>query len=245
MKGHNSLTNLNNFIQTTSSRDISPVRAQLHSPLEDVSKSTLRYYKRKSLQSCLTTLECIAPGQSSELFGIISRNKTELTAGEDKDLVPRLITLYHSTSSRVTKLEILSLFAQDYSKSKLKEMIPGITKWRIDEARRHAALYGPGTVKEVPKTHRATMNPVKVDHFIDFISQPHFLQDVAFGTRNMKLSDGTVLEIPNVIRTVTSTRLVNLYTKSCCENGFQPLGRSTLFSILKVRVNSYINWLTG
>lgn len=237
-----SLSKLNNFIENTNGRDVSPVRSQLHCPLEEVSDSTRRYFKRKSMQTCLTTLECIAPGQSSDLFELISKSTTaETTFADDKDIVGRLITLYNSASSRVTQLEILSLFVQDYSKAQLKEMIPGITKWRIDEARRHAALYGPGTSKEVTKAHRARMDPVKVDHFIDFISQPHFLQDVAFGTRIIKLSDGTTLEIPNVIRTVTSSRLVNLYIRSCHEKGFEPLGRSTLFSVLKVRVFSNVN----
>ena len=138
-------------------------------------------------------------------------------------------------------MEILSIFAQDYSKSQLKQMIPGISMWRIDEARKHAALYGAGTTKEIPKTHRARMNPVKVDHFIDFISQPHFLQDVAFGTRTLKHSSGTTLEIPNVIRTVTSSKLVDLYVKTCKESDFEHLERSTLFNILKVFTHQYFS----
>ena len=81
------------------------------------------------------------------------------------------------------------------------------------------------------------MNTAKVDHFIDFISQPHFLQDVAFGTRTVTLSTGKAMEIPNVIRTVTSTRLVNLYIAMCKENDFEHLGRSSLFSILQVLVS--------
>ena len=87
------------------------------------------------------------------------------------------------------------------------------------------------------------MNPVKVDHFIDFISQPHahFLQDVAFGTRTLKLSSGTTLEIPNVIRTVTSSRLVDLYVKTCKESDFEHLERSTLFSIVKVFTHQYFS----
>ena len=39
-----------------------------------------------------------------------------------------------------------------------------------------------------------------------------------------------------MVRTVTASRLVNLYTSFCKEEEFQPLGRSTLFNILKVGV---------
>ena len=240
-KGHH-LASINNLIGSVKGRDVSPIRAQLHSPIKDVSPSTARYYKKKSLQTCMAALECIAPGQSNELFELISNHKGEQnTVPIENEIVQKLITLYQDTSSRITRLEILSIFAQDYSKSQLKQMIPGITMWRIDEARKHAALYGAGTTKEIPKTHRTRMNPVKVDHFIDFISQPHFLQDVAFGTRTLKLSSGTTLEIPNVIRTVTSSRLVDLYVKTCKESDFEHLERSTLFSILKLFTHQYFS----
>jgi hypothetical protein len=240
-KGHQ-LVSINNLIRSVHGRDVSPIRAQLRSPIRDVSQSTARYYKRKSLQTCIATLECIAPGQSNELFEIISSDKFERnTVAPENEVVQKLVTLYQDTSSRTTRLEILSIFSQDYSKSQLKQMMPGVTTWRIDEARKHAALYGAGTTKEIPKTHRTRLNPAKVDHFIDFISQPHFLQDVAFGTRTLKLSNGTTMEIPNVVRTVTSSRLVDLYIATCKENDFEYLGRSTLFSILKVFTQKYFS----
>ena len=110
----------------------------------------------------------------------------------------------------------------------------GLSKWRIDQARKHAALVGPGRPKDPPEIRRTRLDPVRVDHFIDFIASPHYLQDVAFGTKVLKLSNGEHMEIPNVVRTVTATRLVNLYLSFCKEEEFMPLGRSTLFTMLKV-----------
>ena len=222
------------LLYTTSSKAFrDKIRAQFHSPLKDISQSTARYCKEKSLQSCMGTLECIAPGQSHELFELISSHKDKQNTVLTKNkIIQKLITLYQNSNLGVTQLEILSIFVQDYCNSKLKEIIPGLTMWRTDEARKHAALYGPGTTKEIPKTHRTHMSPIKVDHFIHFISQPHFPQDVAFGTRNLKLASGTTIAIPNIIRTFTSSRLVDLAT--CEENNFESLARSTLFSILKV-----------
>ena len=52
------------------------------------------------------------------------------------DVVQKLITVYEESNPWITKQEILSIFVQDYSK--------GLTKWQIDEARKHAALAGPG-----------------------------------------------------------------------------------------------------
>jgi len=78
------------------------------------------------------------------------------------------------------------------------------------------------------------MDPAKVDHFLDFIGSPSFLQDEAYGTKMLKLSDGEKLEIPNVVRTVIASRLVKPYLSYCAETGFPPIGRSTLFNIFKV-----------
>ena len=86
-------------------------------------------------------------------------------------------------------------------------MIPGVSKWRIDEARRHAAIMGPGKGVELPSLHRSRMDPVQVDHFIDFISRPDYLQDVAFGMKKLKLENGEAIAIPNVVRTVTASDL--------------------------------------
>ena len=53
-------------------------------------------------------------------------------------------------------------------------MIPGLSKWRIDQARKHAALVGPGRPKDPPEIRRTRLDPVRVDHFIDFIASPHY-----------------------------------------------------------------------
>ncbi len=229
------LAHLNEFLERVSHRDVSPVRAQCHLSICNLAKPTARYYKRKSLESCKVVLECIAPGQSDALFQLMNSGETVVKKSPSEgELVKRLITLYEESTSSATKKEILSLFVNDYSKSQMTEMIPGLTKYRIDEARKHAALSGPGKPVEVPIVRRARMDPVKVDHFIDFISSPFYLQDVAFGTKSLKLANGEVLDIPNVVRTVTSSRLVNLYLSFCQERQLEPLGRSTLFSILQV-----------
>ena len=122
----------------------------------------------------------------------------------------------------------------DYSKTELLSFIPGLTKWRIDEARKHAFCTSPGHIIELPVLQRSRLDPVKVDHFLDFISSPSFLQDVAYGTKTLRLSNGETIEIPNVVRTVVASRLTNLYQSYCSESGFEPTGRSTLLNILKV-----------
>ena len=149
------------------------------------------------------------------------------------------MTLYNEANSWYTQQQILSLFAGDYSKTELLQLVPGLTKFRIDEARKHAFKTKPGQLIEPPIITRTRLDPVKVDHFLDFISSPSFLQDVVYGTKKLKLSSGEKIEIPNVVRTVISSRLIQVYQTYCVETSFKPLGRSTLFNILKVCMDSY------
>ena len=78
------------------------------------------------------------------------------------------------------------------------------------------------------------MDAVKVDHFLDCLFSPSFLQDVAYGTRTRKLESGQSLEVPNMVRTVASYHLLRIYLNFCVESNFEPLGGSTLFNIIKV-----------
>ena len=48
----------------------------------------------------------------------------------------------------------------------------------------------------------------KVDHFIDFVNRPYFYQDVAYGTRVLKLDSREKVAMPNVVRTVTRSTMI-------------------------------------
>lgn len=92
-----------------------------------------------------TTLECIAPGQPAELLALITETQptTEEPDPENK-IMATLISLYEGATSWYTKMTMLSIFVQHYSKMQLKAMVPGFTTWRIDQARKHATVVGVG-----------------------------------------------------------------------------------------------------
>jgi len=231
------LHSLNSFLRQSSSGRLSPIRSQLRSDIADISSTTNRYYRRKAVQAVESVLDAIAPGNSTWLFNQVSQTFSQTDVDtSDNTLLSKLVKLYYDASSWYTRQQILSIFAKDYAKSELLRFIPGLTKWRIDEARSYAVLAGPGRAIDPPVIHRSRLDPTKVDNFLDFLSSPSFLQDVAYGTKTLKLSDGEKIEIPSVVRTIIASRLVQLYQSYCNELGFTPLGRSTLFSILKVRV---------
>ena len=208
-----------------------------------ISSSTQRYYRRKAEQAVEIVLSAIAPGNSSWLLQqVLSKHQRVQGADaafKEDAIVARLVALYNDANSWSTRQQILSIFASDYSKTELLQFVPGLTKFRIDEARKHAFQTKPGQPIEPPTITRTRLDPVKVDHFLDFISSPTFLQDVAYGMKTLKLSSGENVEIPNVVRTVISSRLVQLYLSYCTESSFEPLGRSTLFSIIKVRFQTH------
>ena len=60
------------------------------------------------------------------------------------DLIDALIEAHNQAQSWQTKGQILSLFANDFSRLELQKMIPGLSKWRIDQAHNHATETGKG-----------------------------------------------------------------------------------------------------
>ena len=116
---------------------------------------------------------------------------------------------------------------------------------QIKKARAHAKIIGVGfNVNKMPH-HRIRIDLVKLDNFLSFVDQSHFYQDVAYGTRTLKLDSGERLVMPNVVRIVGRSTMTEQYFKHCYEDGFDPLGRSTLYRILQVREASQRRSLQG
>lgn len=79
---------------------------------------------------------------------------------------------------------------------------------------------------------KMNVNPVQLDHFLTFITSPHVVQDLPYGQRHMKLTDGTVLETPNVIRSMIAQRIIDQYLQFSSETSFRPFSKSTMKRIL-------------
>ena len=95
-----------------------------------------RYYRIKAHQAVQTVLEAIAPGNSSwllqQVFTKQQSGRPVSAASKEESLVSRLVTLYNEANSWYTQQQILSLFAGDYFKTELLQLVPGLTKFRID-----------------------------------------------------------------------------------------------------------------
>ena len=111
---------LNQHIERLSGGRISPVRFQLTQPIQDVARSTRSYIGHKSKEVVQTTLECIALGQSNELAFVA--NARSMEPGPVNKIMATLLSLYEGATSWYTKMTILSFFAQQYTKTQLKDL---------------------------------------------------------------------------------------------------------------------------
>lgn len=79
---------------------------------------------------------------------------------------------------------------------------------------------------------RMKVDYAKVDHFLNFITSPHIVQDMPFGERMLKLSTGEVIKTPNVVRMLIPERITQQYFQFCAETEFTPMSKRTLLRVL-------------
>lgn len=249
---------LNEALAHISDGRVSPIASTLNSNWESISSTQKANYLRKVGQVLTAVLATIAPDQEEKVLEALRRSsditldkkgdkssecgvKEEVTT----DQLSILLEVYHEAESRQTRLQILSMFAKHFSKKELREMIPGLSKWQIDQARRHAAEEGPGQPVVSAPIKRTRLDPVKTNHFVNFIARANFLQDVAYGTKELKLDSGEKITIPNVIRTMVPSRIIRQYVSYCQETAFKPASERTLYRIIDVCAASKQKSLQG
>ena len=178
----------------------------------------------------------IAPESGAQLYeALTSSSQRGMEPSSDLEA---LMTAYRNAKTSGLRTQILSIYAFRYPipvLMKLHEPYEKLTRHQGKRARKHAKLHGPGTIPEKELKHRTRLDMGKVDHFLEFANRPYFYQDVAYGSRMLKLDSGEKIPMPNVVRTVTRSTMVKQYQSFCEEEGFNPLSRSTLFKILDVR----------
>lgn len=228
----------------TNAGRVSPLMFQLKTSWDEASEQEKEVCIDKATEACHLVCDIIAPKAGPELF------QSCVTPEKDShfsDLVP-LMEAYSIASTKNVRTQILSLYAYRYSVKTLQrihEPYAKLTEWQIKCARAHARDCGPGSLVETSPSHQVCLPPAKLDHFLDFVNRPYFYQDVAFGTRKLRLSSGENITMPNVIRKVTRATMVKQYLQFCEEEQFEPLNRATLFRVLEVREASQQKSLSG
>lgn len=87
----------------------------------------------------------IAPGQGSKLLKLLRDNDDNRdNVDSSHNLQAVVVNLYMDSSDRSFKKQLLSMIVNSHTKSNLQQLIPGLTTYAIDEARKHAVQYGMG-----------------------------------------------------------------------------------------------------
>lgn len=210
---------------------------QSKKPWEISSTRTKKDRIMKMNDAVVATLHIISPDDPLSLWqGLRESQAVEKALGleskEDEKYLSALADTYDHAASWNTKRQILSIMADLVTSTVLKKYIPDITEYQIKTARKHKAMYGRGTPLELKKSPRMKVDDAQLDHFLSFVTSPHVIQDLPFGLRLLHLSNGKVLETPNVIRTMIPQRIVEQYRQYCSEYNFTPFSNSTMLRIL-------------
>ena len=78
------------------------------------------------------------------------------------------------------------------------------------------------------------ISQTQLDHFLDFITSPHVIQDLPYGEKSIKLSTKEIITVPNVVRMMIPESIVKQYLIYAEECAVAPLSRSTLLRILSI-----------
>jgi hypothetical protein len=197
------------------------------------------YYVSKATSAIVAALEVITPGDAGSLWDAVQSSQSVdnvlgIAQPAEKKYLEVLAETYQNATSWETRRQVLSIMADLVPFSQIQKFIPGITEYRFKVARLHILQYGRGAAVPLKRSPRMRVNENQLDHFLSFITSPHVIQDLPFGQQYLRLSDGRVLETPNVIRSMIPQRIITQYTQFCEESDMKPLSSSTILRVLSV-----------
>ena len=238
------LSEVNECLTLISNNCLSPLRSQLKTKWSNASDSTKRYYKRKTEEVISHVCELIAPGQSEELQQ--AKLSSNISTGlPEEELILTISKMYLETENNVLRSQLLAVLSKKYPKSDIDRYIPNISNYKYYQSKKLDIETTGLTDKAKEKHTRQRMNSVKLKHAMSFFTDSCFVQSVSYGTRDMKLDSGETLSIPDVVRTVCHSQMVNLYLSYCENSDFTPLGKSSLYKILQTCAASKRTSLQG
>ena len=231
----NALEALNCFLVSTG-KEPSPCTLQV--PWETASKKTQAFYVSKLKEVITETVHTLVPNDSDNLS---KATLNTITAGEINDetlsvntgILMEVVESYNELSDPGERRQVLSIIAHILPFKRLQELIPEATRHQVTQAKKHKEQFARGTSVPVSSgLPRERVDSSNVDHFLDFITSGHVIQDLPFGTKNIKMESGETTEIPKVIRLMILSRAVEQYITFCKEQEFEPLSKRTLLRIL-------------
>ncbi|CAF1193962.1 unnamed protein product [Didymodactylos carnosus] len=182
----------------------------------------------------------LAPNNAEEVLdSLCSGNESEnpvVLDGKFLSVMKGVTQAYQNADDWPTRRAVLSIVAPKIGYKLIQSFLPDLTMYRFSSARLHAAVHRTGTIVQPPPRLVNRFDDAQVEHFVDFLTSDHVSTDLPFGEKCMKLTDGTELFVPDTIRNIIPTRIIEQYYGYCNEvnPGFPPLGMSSLYKIIDV-----------
>ena len=170
------------LVAEKSNAEHTPLAFQLDVPWESASSEAKSQCIEKASKDCLLVCNMNAPESGAKLYEALASQR-----GMEPSLdLEASMTAYRNAKTSGLRTQILSIYAFKYPipvLMKLHEPYEKLTRYQVKRRRKHAKLYGPGTIPENELKHRKRLDMGKVDHFLEFANRPYFYQDVANGSR--------------------------------------------------------------
>ena len=119
---------LNDTVQTLTDGQTSPILSTLNTTWDDISSTQQNYYQRKAKETIMAALSVISPGQEEKLRHAVRKEATIGSAQESSTrrksfdpsspIIDSLVKAYEQATSWQTKRQILSIFANDFTRAR-------------------------------------------------------------------------------------------------------------------------------
>jgi hypothetical protein len=134
-------------------------------------------------------------------------NAFKMARATELPIVQDAVQAYNQSTSAEERETILSTLTGTFDHQSLNQLgfDKIVSKHSVTRAKAHVVAYGAGRLTWKRTLHRTRINAALYDAALEIIHRPDFMQEVAFGKRDLELTDGTVIPIPDVHRKVCTS----------------------------------------
>ena len=164
---------------------------------EELTTRSKHFRVDKATNVIVSALEVITPGDAASIWEAIQTSQSVekalgISQPADRKYLEALAETYQNATSWDTRRQVLGIIADLVPFCQIQKFIPGITEYRFKQARLHTLKYGRGAPVSVQRSPRMRLDECQLDHFLNFITSPHVVQDLPFGQRYLQLANGQV-----------------------------------------------------
>ncbi|CAF3851733.1 unnamed protein product [Rotaria magnacalcarata] len=176
------------------------------------------------------------PGHSKELLDLCEvptfLRKEHDTFSNDDKILQSIKEIYgNSTDSRL-KLQLLSIVVKKtYAPTDIKSAF-NCNDYMITQAIQHGLNNGSCSIIPRQHFHRTRVSFNRIKHFMDFLFDHDFVQDVAYGTTKIRTIN-EAFTIPLVVKKCINSHIVYAYDEYCQQIPFERLSKNSLYRVLK------------